>query len=285
MGVWSSKTAAPAAPAAPAIDPSLLAQIQSIASNQKSQAEQILQGLTPPAPVAPPVKPSRWWIWPLVIIAFALLPLLIISIYNLVNPNNRIELFNDYPGTRRSVPSNGVKLPRSMNAPTGLEFSFAWWMVVNDWTYKYGERKHVFTKGDMNKGQQCPSVFLGATENSLEVNVDVFPNKLETIKIDNLPAKKWLHFVVNFKDEKDIEVYVNGRLREARRAGAIIKQNDGTVTVADAGGFDGYLTRFEYYDRALTDDDIARLSSDVPKLQPSPQYATPPYFAKSWWSS
>lgn len=281
MGLGSSK---PAVPVAPAIDPSLLAQIQGIAANQKSQAEQILMGLTPPAPPPPPA-PSRWWLWPAIILAVALLPIAIIGIYNLANPNSRIELFNDYPGTLRSVPANGTKLPRSENAPSGLEFSFAWWMVVDDWTYKYGERKHVFTKGDMTKGQQCPSVFLSPTENAMQINFDVFPNKVDTLTIDNLPAKKWIHFVINVKDEKDIEVYVNGKLREARRAAAIVKQNDGSLTVADAGGFNGYLTRFEYYDRALSGDDIAKLSGDVPKLQPNPQYPTPPYFANTWWSS
>lgn len=290
MGSSSSKqpVAAPApAPAAPAIDPGILAQIQSLASNQKSQAEQILQGLAPkPEPVAAlPVAPkkTRWWLWALMFLVVAVLPIAGIGIWSLVT-GNKIELFNDYPGTLRSVPASGQKLPRSMNAPSGLEFSYGFWLVVSDWSYRYGERKHVFTKGDMSKGQQCPAVFLSATENAIEVMLDVFPNKHEMIKIDNLPGKKWIHFAIVVRDEKTIEVYVNGRLRDSRRASGIIKQNDGSVTVADSGGFNGYMTRFEYYDHAMAENEVSQLASDVPKLQPNPQFATPPYFANVWYT-
>jgi hypothetical protein len=287
MGSATSKPAAPepaAAAAAPAIDPNLLAHIQSRAANQKSQAETILQGLAPapapaPAPAAPVVATSsrRWWFWPLVLLVLATAPVIAIAIYNLVRPNNKVELFNDYPGMLRSVPYNGQSLPRSMNAPSGLEFSYGFWLVVNDWGYRYGERKHVFTKGDMTKGEQCPAVFLSPTENAIEIFMDVFPNRHEHIVVNNLPSQKWMHVGIVVRDEKTVEVYTNGTLRSAKRAAGIIKQNNSGITVADGGGFSGFLTRFEYYDHALSEAELERLVADVPKKQPAPTYATPPY--------
>ena len=39
-------------------------------------------------------------------------------------------------------------LGRSENEYSGLEFSYSFWMYIDDWSCKYGQWKHVMHKGN-----------------------------------------------------------------------------------------------------------------------------------------
>ena len=49
---------------------------------------------------------------------------------------------------------------------SGYQFSWHFWIYISDWNYKFGQVKHIFSKGEkpgVGYGQnkkQCPGIFL-----------------------------------------------------------------------------------------------------------------------------
>ena len=63
-----------------------------------------------------------------------------------------------------------IQLPRSDNEKNGIEFTYAFWMYIDDWSYKYGSWKHILHKGSPDSWpNRCPGVWLHPTENKMRV--------------------------------------------------------------------------------------------------------------------
>ena len=184
---------------------------------------------------------------------------------------------------RRTFKSS-VALPRSLNQEEGAVFSYTCWIKIDDFAYRYGQQKVIFTKGPEDLSQMCPALLLDANTNSLLVKIDTF-GATETIPISNIPAKKWLHFGLAV-DQDSVDVYINGTLYTHHTLMQLPKQNSYTVTTGVAGGFDGKISNLEYYSYFMTPGDIQRAMKSTP--QPDPADAVggplPPYFDISWWS-
>ena len=63
------------------------------------------------------------------------------------------------------IPSN--QLPSSKN---GIEYTYSFWMFIDDWNYKYGESKNILFRG--SNGTRNLSVSLYPKNNNLMVRVD-----------------------------------------------------------------------------------------------------------------
>lgn len=170
--------------------------------------------------------------------------------------------------------SSSVTLPRSTNQPEGAVFSYTAWILVNDFTLNYGQRRRIFSKGD------CPGVYIDGTSNSLIVAVNTFGTQ-ETILIPNIPAKKWLHFAMTV-DQYAVNVYINGRLRLFHTLNQLPKQNDSKVEMGPS--WDGVLAKLRYYPRALSMSEVDQLSHEA---VPSDLYqapAPPQYLDMTWYT-
>jgi hypothetical protein len=185
---------------------------------------------------------------------------------------------------KKQVNSN-VALPNSVNQKEGMAFSYACWMKVDDFSYRYGKQKVVFTKGPEDLSSMCPALFVDANTNSLIVKLDTFGG-VETIPIGNIPAKKWLHVVLAV-DQDAIDIYINGKLYEHHTLMNIPKQNSDTVRTSVDGGFDGSIASLEYFNYLLKPADVASLAAQppVPDMTVKDGVGTlPPYFDISWWT-
>jgi len=174
-------------------------------------------------------------------------------------------------------------LPRSLDQKEGLAFSYTCWIMVNDFAYRYGEPKVIFTKGSEDLKTMCPALLLDANTNSLLVKVDTFGGT-ETIPIPNIPAKKWLHVAIAV-DQESIDVYINGNLYIHHSIIHVPKQNNSTVSTGVGGGFDGKISGLQYYSYFLTPAGVKTAMSTGP--QPNPTDVSgpmPPYFDMSWWT-
>lgn len=183
---------------------------------------------------------------------------------------------------RHSFRSNKA-LPRSLDQKEGLAFSYTCWIMVNDFAYRYGEPKVIFTKGSEDLKTMCPALLLDANTNSLLVKVDTFGGT-ETIPIPNIPAKKWLHVAIA-ADQDSIDVYINGNLYIHHSIIHVPKQNNSTVSTGVSGGFDGKISGLQYYSYFLTPAGVKTAMSSAP--QPNPTDVSgpmPPYFDMSWWT-
>ena len=174
-------------------------------------------------------------------------------------------------------------LPRSYDQKEGLAFSYTCWVNINNFTYRYGQPKVVFTKGSEDMKTMCPALLVDANTNSLLVKLDTY-GATETIPISNIPAQKWLHVAIAV-DQDSVNVYINGNIYIHHTLVQIPKQNNSTVVVGPSGGFDGKVADLQYYRYLLTPDQVKASMANSPSPDPKDTNVLPPYFDMSWWTS
>lgn len=168
-------------------------------------------------------------------------------------------------------------IPRSFNQAEGATFTYAGWLLMNDFTMNYGQKRVIFSKND------CPGLYLDSTSNSLLVVVDTYGSK-ESILISNIPARKWIHFGI-VVDQDSVDIYINGVIRQHHMLAQLPKQNESPITIgSDSVGFDGALSGLMYYTRSLTASDMDELSKTVPKDDLHTPPAGPQYFDMTWYT-
>jgi hypothetical protein len=169
------------------------------------------------------------------------------------------------------------QIPRSFNQSEGATFTYTGWLLMNDFTMNYGQKRTIFSKND------CPGLYLDSTSNSLLVVVDTYGSK-ESILISNIPARKWIHFGI-VVDQDSVDIYINGVIRQHHMLAQLPKQNDAPIIIgSDSIGFDGALAGLTYYTRSLTASDIDTLSKTVPKDDLSVKPEGPQYFDMTWYT-
>jgi hypothetical protein len=182
---------------------------------------------------------------------------------------------------RTSFRSNKA-LPRSKDQSEGLTFSYTCWVRIDDFAYRYGQSKVIFTKGSEDMKTMCPALLVDSNTNSLLVKLDTFGDT-ETIPISNIPAKKWLHVAIAV-DQDAVNVYINGNLYIRHSLTQVPKQNNSTVSTGVGGGFDGKLASLQYYSYLLTPEAVKASMANAPPPDQTAEIL-PPYFDMSWWTS
>jgi len=168
----------------------------------------------------------------------------------------------------------------SKNQPNGISFSYAGWLYVQDYTYRYGEKKVVFVKGTPDLSVACPALVLDAQTNTFLIYVDTFGSQ-EIVPISNLTAQKWIHFAI-VVDQTAVNVYINGTLHTHHTMNQLPKQNSAPLLIAPGGGFSGKVGYLQYYPSLLSSSDVSGLSQ-VPPVEEQTTSILPPYQATRWW--
>jgi len=171
-------------------------------------------------------------------------------------------------------------LPKSVNRPAGIEFSYTGWLKIDDFTYRYGTPRIIFVKGTADLSEACPALVIDANTNTLLVKVDTFGAQ-ETISVVSVPAKKWLHIGISVNQEA-VDVYINGIMYAHHTLSQLPKQNSGTVLTSPGGGFAGQIVNLEYHPQVLTADSIASKAGERPPVGKDDVF--PPYFDMSWFN-
>ena len=189
-----------------------------------------------------------------------------------------------------------IPIMRSRNQRDGIEFTWSVWIYINDLTYKEGQYRHIFHKGNdnishdgdsigMNFPNNGPGVYLGPRENTLVVAMNTFEHIKEEIEIEDIPVKKWVNIIVQC-DGENLDVYVNGTLTRRHVMTSVPKQNYGDVYVAMNGGFDGYISELQYFN---SDIGLARIQAIVrngPNMKMNSSNLTnsvPEYLSTRWY--
>ena len=182
--------------------------------------------------------------------------------------------------------SNSIMLYRSDNEGEGLEFSYSLWFIVQDYQYNSsGKYKHIFHKGDKTgKVTFCPKMVLLNENNTLRITMNLIDNSNSpNIDITNIPINKWVHVSLVVKQKK-VEVFINGFLKRVVQLNSIPRQNFNDLWINLNGGFEGFISKFQYHRRALGFAEIeetvkagpANSSCDISGVKP-------PYLDSSWW--
>lgn len=200
-------------------------------------------------------------------------------------------LIKDMKNAKKSLvieqnPDNdeNIILYRSENEDGGIEFSYSFWILVNDFTFKDKNMKHVFHKGDSKaEVSYTPAVWIHPDKNTIRINMNTIDTKDNIIDIDNMPVNKWVHISLVVK-QKIVTIYVNGNIKKSKRLESIPRQNFGNVWINLFGGFDGYLSNLKYTRRALSYSEVENMVSDGPSTKMSESSGVePPYLDGGWW--
>lgn len=182
--------------------------------------------------------------------------------------------------------SDTIIIYRSDNEDGGIEFSYSFWMIIQDYNYnKEKSEKHIFHKGDPKAETTfCPKVSLKSDTNTMVIRFNLIDNTdSPDINIGNIPISKWFHVSIVVK-QKNVEIYFNGRLKNTVILNNIPRQNFSDLWVNLFGGFDGFISKLQYHRRALTFDEVESIVTSGPSTHEcSVSGAKPPYLDNSWW--
>ncbi len=93
-----------------------------------------------------------------------------------------------------------VILYRSDNEDEGIEFTYNYWMLIDNYEYKTNEWKHILHKGNKEgTPNMCPGFWLHPNKNSMRVYFNTMKNMKEYFDIDNMPLKKWICVTLTVK--------------------------------------------------------------------------------------
>jgi len=189
---------------------------------------------------------------------------------------------NKSADSQMTIPAKVIK--PSIDAQHGTEFTYAFWMYIKNWNVKDNEWKHVFHKGNSSAiPLQSPGVWLYPKTNKLAINMNTFESVKETCEIGNLPLHKWMHITISVMG-KNVDVYVNGRLKKRCKLKGVPKINLGNLYINNWGGFDGYMSRMKYFNYAIPYWKVEKMVEQGPADSACIDTGeVPPYLSNRWW--
>lgn len=191
----------------------------------------------------------------------------------------------------------------SVNAPSGLEFSYSCFLMIDKATFQGTDNglRHVFHKGSPSyKPLMCPGVFVRNNDNALVVYMNEAGSWDTYCELPNMPVGKFFHLAIVVRN-MNVDIYINGNVAHRMKLSTIPKQNFGNVYVfknesySDAayspdspfkvvGAATGMISTLLYSGYALNYEQIDRMVRTGPSTQMvSATNNLPPYLADNWW--
>jgi hypothetical protein len=170
-------------------------------------------------------------------------------------------LVSSSPGnTEHKIPDS--RLPNEMNSSV---YSYSVWINVDDWNYRFDEKKIIFTSSS-RRGVN-PEVTLGPTVNSISVGInltnrgklsddlkerwDTEDSPTTTVGtpqkcvLHNIPLQKWVNLIVVLNN-RALDLYLDGKLvRTCVLEGVPVRF--GQIYLTPDGGFSGQTASFRYF--------------------------------------
>ena len=111
----------------------------------------------------------------------------------------------------------------------------------------------------------------------------------EEIDISNVPLDKWICLVLRVKNNV-IDVYVNGVITNRHYPLGVVKQNTYNVYTGQNGGFDGYISRLKYDNKALSAVELQDIYKKGPKTDLignniEPEYTKISNLSNKWYGN
>ena len=162
----------------------------------------------------------------------------------------------------------------SSDSKYGSEFTYSFWIFVKDTNFSNTSSGsqctgsapllHVFHKGStdyvpngsstngvvMYPLLQMPGVWLYPNTNKLNIRFNTYENVVETADIGNIPMNMWVCIVIVLIGNS-VDIYINGNLKKRTKLSGVPKINYGDFYTSNWGGFQGYLSRLRYFNRAI----------------------------------
>ena len=191
----------------------------------------------------------------------------------------------------------------SVNAPSGLEFSYSCFLLINSRTFQGANDglRHIFHKGTATfKPLMCPGVFVRNNTNSLVVFMNEATKWDSRCELQNIPIGKFFHLAIVVRN-MNVDIYINGNVAYRMTLSSVPLQNFENVCVFSSQQFDdsatspenpfvvlgsatGFISRLLYTGYALNYEQIDRQVRMGPSTKlVSATQSLPPYLADDWW--
>lgn len=96
-------------------------------------------------------------------------------------------------GTKDATVSLDISRDNILESRVGNEFTYSFWIKVDDWGHNFSQPKHVFHVGDKNGNSVCPGVWLYPKNNNLMVRVDTHERQNNISKtVSGKTCQNWL---------------------------------------------------------------------------------------------
>jgi len=160
-------------------------------------------------------------------------------------------------------------------APTGstADFTYSIWFFVDDWNYRYGQPKVIFTRGTANS-HPSPAVVLDNFVNDLHIKMsykgttsaNTMEEQTTSITVNDIPLQRWTNLILSLNG-RALDIYLDGKLvKTLLLAGVPAIPISSPVHLTPDGGFSGQTANFVYMSRAVNPQeayDIYREGSGV----------------------
>lgn len=107
-------------------------------------------------------------------------------------------------------------------------------------------------------------ISLGKNNNQMVVRHTLIDGTNETLVVEDLPIQKWLNVSVILQ-LRNLDVFINGELKASLKFKTLPTYQSGNLFVNPNGGFQGYLSKFQYYNRKIDINEIRRNFRRGPK--------------------
>lgn len=166
--------------------------------------------------------------------------------------------------TKTIIPSG--EIPIGAGADYGLQY----WMYISNWDYRFGQDKDVIKRVSSNDPKIVgPRIFLAPTDNTLHVQLSLYPQDQSAgaaepgvssagdsfiCSVENVPLQSWFSVSLTVF-QRNLDIYINGRLVKSCVLPGIPKPALGDVIIADNGGFAGSICNVNGYSEMLNPED------------------------------
>ena len=111
-----------------------------------------------------------------------------------------------------------------------------------------------FTLDDHKKWESCGGDY------RIKPSMNPYENKsllnpLKNCDIINIPLQRWVNVILSMHN-KTLDVYINGKLKRSCTYKGVPKLNKEDLHITDQGGFNGEISEFKYYNKALNPDEV-----------------------------
>lgn len=189
-----------------------------------------------------------------VIIAAIVILLLVLLINRFSSKSDKLSSMQD-GNVEKVIQANDL----TASSNNTSNFTYSIWFYVEDWTYKYGQKKIILNRTDADRNPS-PQIALGAFQNDLEISLQTYPDSANTesstisqthnCNIKNVPIQSWVNALISVNG-RTLDVYIDGKLvRTCVMPGVAKVAINSPVSITPGGGFSGYTANIRYLPNA-----------------------------------
>ena len=148
-------------------------------------------------------------------------------------------LINKIVSTQEQQVINSSRLPLS-DVGEGISWTFVNWLYIEDWTYRFGQRKGILSWGDNLL------VYFDEKTNHLHVDIQTVPlGEVETLIYKDIPIQRWFSMII-ILDNRTLDLFIDGELVASRMLKYLPSYNQNDLILFPNGGFRGKYGYLQY---------------------------------------